>query len=255
MRDIIKTYSIREECFKNIGGTSLIFTNTEISLLFGIKCDSKPLLKLSYNLKPKTQFIKRHFKDHKMLTNPFWRIVLKMLLWGKLLQTLKTLLEFCAYMCVQHYFFRFVDTLWGGVSSTMLRTWRKSKDYDWTGAIRQTLKSSIKSLPPRKVKGCVLLLPVSVIVTKFTTSISASNSDILTCFSVLQYWICEHACWWKLSEISIPWFVKWDLENLYRMIKGLAVDKIKVTKAARAKTKDMRLKNLGIFRNSKDFSA
>lgn len=119
MRDIIKTYSIREECFKNIGGTSLIFTNTEISLLFGIKCDSKPLLKLSYNLKPKTQFITmRHFNDHKMLTKPILENCFKNAFVGETTTDFEDVARIlCLYVCATLFFpIREHSLRWGFVN-------------------------------------------------------------------------------------------------------------------------------------------
>ncbi|XP_028119778.1 uncharacterized protein LOC114317267 isoform X2 [Camellia sinensis] len=192
---IIQSYSVREGKFV-IGGQSVDFTDEDVRLLFGLQCGDASL-ELMASPKPASDFVQRRCQGVSRITTKLVKDLLVKAAKGTTPRDYEdTVKLLCLYACVKLFF----STSGESVSWTFIRyvdNLDAMKSYNWAGAIRSSLMSSIRDFhrTPHKVTGCVIALP---------------------------YWLCEHTSIVEAkSAHKFPRFLKWNIGELLANARGV----------------------------------
>ncbi|CAL5437957.1 unnamed protein product [Camellia sinensis] len=192
---IIQSYSVQEGKFV-IGGQSVDFTDEDVRLLFGLQCGNA-FLELTARPKPASDFVQQRCQGVSRITMKLVKDLLVEAAKGTTPRDYEdTAKLLCLYACVKLFF----STSGESVSWTFIRYVENldaMKSYDWAGAIRNSLMSSIRDFhrTPHKVTGCVI---------------------------ALLYWLCEHT---SIVEAKLahqfPRFLKWNIGELLASARGV----------------------------------
>ncbi|XP_028087940.1 uncharacterized protein LOC114288621 [Camellia sinensis] len=192
---IIRTYSVRAGMFV-IGGRSVDFTDVDVRLLFGLQCGDA-FLDFTPRSRPTSDFVQRRCGDVTRITTKLVRDLLVDASEGDTHTDYEdTAKLLCLYVCVKLFF----STSGENVSWNFIRyvdNLDAMKLYDWTGAVRSMLMSSIRDFhrTPHKVTGCVI---------------------------ALLYWLCEHTSVVKANSAHMfPRFLKWNVNELLASVRGV----------------------------------
>ncbi|CAL5393359.1 unnamed protein product [Camellia sinensis] len=189
---VLQMYKASKDAFY-IGEKKMNIHNSDIKLIFGVDCGSKPM-DISYGAKPKTGIIKKRCKNVSRLTSKWTRTLLTEALKGKKKDDNEEVVRLvCIYACQKLFFSTSVETIGWGYYAHMVPL-ESMQEYDWAKQIR-TLTSSISQndKKPAKVTGCVMLL---------------------------MYWLCEHTTILQPHKPNaFPRCVKWDLTALQKKMR------------------------------------
>ncbi|CAL5405281.1 unnamed protein product [Camellia sinensis] len=136
--------------------------NSDIKLIFGVDCGSKPM-DISYGAKPKTGIVNKICKNASWLTSKWIRTLLTKALKGKKKDDNEEVARLvCMYACQKFFFSTSGETIGWGYYAHMVPL-ETMREYDWAKQIRTTLTSYISQNDknPAKVTSCVMLLMVN----------------------------------------------------------------------------------------------
>ncbi|GMQ11577.1 hypothetical protein CsSME_00054161 [Camellia sinensis var. sinensis] len=194
---ILQMYQASEDAFY-IGQKKMKIHNSDIKLIFGVDCGSKPM-DITYGAKPKTGIVNRRCKNVSRLTSKWIQTLLTEALKGKKKDDNEEVARLvCMYACQKLFFSTSGETIGWGYYAHMVPL-ESMQEYDWAKQIRTMLTSSISQNDknPAKVTGCVMLL---------------------------MYWLCEHTTILQPHRPNaFPRCVKWDLTALQKKMKTISL--------------------------------
>ncbi|CAL5398964.1 unnamed protein product [Camellia sinensis] len=155
---VLQMYQASEDAFY-IGQKKMKIHNSDIKLIFGVDCGSKPM-DISYGAKPKTGIVNRRCKNVSRLTSKWIQTLLTEALKGKKKDDNEEVARLvCMYACQKLFFSTIGETIGWGYYAHMVPL-ESMQEYDWAKQIRTMLTSSISQNDknPTKVTGCVMLL-------------------------------------------------------------------------------------------------
>ncbi|XP_028086104.1 uncharacterized protein LOC114294765 [Camellia sinensis] len=186
--NIIRAYNARDGTFR-AGGQSVCVSDDDIKLIFGIQCGFG-CLDLTPRPKPPSDFVQRRCRNINHITSKLiWTLLVEAAKGSTARDVEDTAELLCLYACGKLFFSNFEETInWALIR--YVDNLDAMKTYDWTGAIRSSLMSSVRDFyrTPEKVTGYVV---------------------------ALMYWLCEHSTIILLvSATAFPRFLKWDVTTL-----------------------------------------
>ncbi|CAL5329956.1 unnamed protein product [Camellia sinensis] len=194
---VLQMYQASEDAFY-IGQKKMKIHNSDIKLIFGVDCGSKPM-DISYGAKPKTGIVNRRCKNVSRLTSKWIQTLLTEALKGKKKDDNEEVARLvCMYACQKLFFSTSGETIGWDYYAHMVPL-ESMQEYDWAKQIRTMLTSSISQNDknPAKVTGCVMLL---------------------------MYWLCEHTTVHQPHRPNaFPRCVKWDLTALQKKMKTISL--------------------------------
>ncbi|KAL7178904.1 hypothetical protein ACSBR1_042300 [Camellia fascicularis] len=155
---VLQMYKASKDAFY-IGEKKMNIHNSDIKLIFGVDCGSKPM-DIAYGAKPKTGIVNKICKNVSRLTSKWIRTLLTEALKGKKKADNEEVARLvCMYACQKLFFSTSGETIGWGYYAHMVPL-ETMREYDWAKQIRTTLTSSISQNDknPAKVTGCVMLL-------------------------------------------------------------------------------------------------
>ncbi|KAL7246821.1 hypothetical protein ACSBR2_001849 [Camellia fascicularis] len=186
---VLQTYKVSKDAFY-IEEKKMNMHDSDIKLIFGIDCGTKPM-DISYGAKPKIGIINKRCKNI--------RTLLTEALNGKKKYDNEEVARLvCVYACQKIFFSTGGETIGWGYYAHMVPL-QNMQEYYWAKQIRTTLTSSISQndKKPIKVTGCVMLL---------------------------MYWLYEHTTILQPHKPNvIPRCVKWDLTALHKKMKSTSL--------------------------------
>ncbi|CAL5385665.1 unnamed protein product [Camellia sinensis] len=155
---VLQMYQASKDVFY-IGEKKMNIHNSDIKLIFGVDCGSKPM-DISYGAKPKTGIVNKRCKNVSRLTSKWIRTLLTEALKDKKKDDNEEVARLvCMYACQKLFFSTSGETIGWGYYAHMVPL-ESMQEYDWAKQIRTMMTSSISQNDknPAKVTGCVMLL-------------------------------------------------------------------------------------------------